>query len=53
MATLYQIVVSTGKIIFPDGFTLEPPYESERYMEYADWVINQGNFPDHIEEETP
>lgn len=43
----FQIIASTGEILFPDGFKLLPPYEHERYLEYAEWV-RQGNAPEEI-----
>lgn len=46
---MYVIDVSTGEIIFPDGFKLPPPYEDpdNRYQEYAAWV-HAGNEPELI-----
>ena len=45
---MFSVNKRTGDILFPDGFTLPPPYNHERYFEYVDWV-NAGNSPDEIE----
>lgn len=46
---MYKINKATGELIFPDGFTLLPPYNDERYYEYAKWV-HDGNSPEEIED---
>lgn len=43
----YQLDTVSGSITFPDGFELLPPYEHERYFEYAEWV-GKGNSPEEI-----
>lgn len=45
---MYKIDINSGAIFFPDGFELHPPYEHERYFEYAEWV-GKGNTPEEIE----
>lgn len=45
---MYKINKINGSIIFPDGFELLPPYNDERYYEYAKWV-HEGNSPEEIE----
>lgn len=42
---MYKVETTKGKIIFPDGFTLLPPYDSPRYLEYAEYV-SAGNSPE-------
>lgn len=44
---MYSIDTSTGKIHFPDGFVLAPPYDDPRYIEYAEWV-SLGNSPEEF-----
>lgn len=44
---MYKIDTQTDEIIFPDGFRLAPPYEDERYQEYAAWV-HAGNEPETV-----
>lgn len=39
---MYKIIEETGEIVFPDGVVLPPPYDSERYFEYADFVQGGG-----------
>ena len=45
---MYKIEKQTGIIHFPDGFTLSPPYEDARYLEYAEWVT-EGNSPEEVD----
>lgn len=45
---MFSIDTASGVIHFPDGFQLPPPYESERYFEYAAWV-SAGNSPAEIQ----
>lgn len=42
--TAYIVDTGTGAITFPDGFVLLPPYDDQRYFEYAAWV-GAGNTP--------
>jgi hypothetical protein len=45
---MYKITTD-GTIIYPDGSTLEAPYEPlEKYLEYAAWV-QAGNEPEVID----
>lgn len=44
----FKINPVNGEIIFPDGFVLSPPYNHERYYEYAKWV-HEGNSPEEIQ----
>ena len=39
---MFKLNSLTGEITFPDGFVLAPPYDSERYMEYAAFVQGGG-----------
>lgn len=39
---MFKLNSLTGEITFPDGFLLLPPYDSERYMEYAAFVHGGG-----------
>ena len=48
---MYKVDKGSGAIHFPDEFILNPPYESERYYEYAAWV-QAGNSPEEIEGES-
>ena len=42
---MFRIDTTTDTVYFPDGFTLAPPYEDARYLEYAAWV-QEGNSPE-------
>lgn len=39
---MFKLNSLTGEITFPDGFVLPPPYDSDRYLEYAAFIHNGG-----------
>jgi hypothetical protein len=43
----YKIEKESGNIICPDNSVIAPPYDDQRYLEYAAWV-NAGNSPEEI-----
>ena len=39
---MFKLNSLTGEITFPDGFVIGPPYDDDRYLEYASFVQSGG-----------
>lgn len=39
---MFKLNATTGEITFPDGFVIGPPYDDDRYLEYASFVQSGG-----------